>query len=386
MNVSLRNSITRSMMQAALMLSVLLFTACSSQGDEPDSPQPEMADNVQVGLRISLGGTDAMTKATPAGDYDSGTATAYENYIDIAGNDYRVLFFDTSNRYLATFVPTKFVAESNDATTSKTYEVMGKVTGSMPTSFKVVVLANWSSYPTNLVVGVTTIADVCTGAASRYAYAPGFVPSATQHIPMYGVKQCYNVVFRDKLISDLGSIHLLRAMAKVEVECHTTGWTLSSVMLNNYNEAGYSAPSDVFSEDDYVRNSYESDYNSNLHVPDGTTKAEQIAFTKVADGKYVIYVPEYRNVDSDGNVLGDASSISVQFAESETTYPVHFKYYSSAPSTSAIGRWFDIRRNYDYRFVINKSNEDVDLDISLDLYPYTIYNLEPGFGEPPTGE
>lgn len=386
MNVSLRNSITRSMMQAALMLSVLLFTACSSQGDEPDSPQPEMADNVQVGLRISLGGTDAMTKATPAGDYDSGTATAYENYIDIAGNDYRVLFFDTSNRYLATFVPTKFVAESNDATTSKTYEVMGKVTGSMPTSFKVVVLANWSSYPTNLVVGVTTIADVCTGAASRYAYAPGFVPSATQHIPMYGVKQCYNVVFRDKLISDLGSIHLLRAMAKVEVECHTTGWTLSSVMLNNYNEAGYSAPSDVFSEDDYVRNSYESDYNSNLHVPDGTTKAEQIAFTKVADGKYVIYVPEYRNVDSDGNVLGNASSISVQFAESENTYPVHFKYYSSAPSTSAIGRWFDIRRNYDYRFVINKSNEDVDLDISLDLYPYTIYNLEPGFGEPPTGE
>ena len=90
MNVSLRNSITRSMMQAALMLSVLLFTACSSQGDEPDSQQPSMADNVQVGLRISLGSTDAMTKATPAGDYDSGTATAYENYIDIAGNDYRV--------------------------------------------------------------------------------------------------------------------------------------------------------------------------------------------------------------------------------------------------------------------------------------------------------
>ena len=386
MNVSLRNSITRSMMQAALMLSVLLFTACSSQGDEPDSPQPSMADNVQVGLRISLGSTDAMTKATPAGDYDSGTATAYENYIDIAGNDYRVLFFDTSNRYLATFVPTKFVAESSDATTSKTYEVMGKVTGSMPTSFKVVVLANWSSYPTNLVVGVTTIADVCSGEACRYAYAPGFVPSATQHIPMYGVKQCYNVVFRDKLISDLGSIHLLRAMAKVEVECHTAGWTLNSVVLNNYNTAGFSAPADVFSEDDYVRNSYESDYNSNLHVPDGSAKAEQIAFSKVADGKYVIYVPEYRNVDNAGEVLGDASRISVQFAESENTYPVHFKYYSSAPSTSAIGRWFDIRRNYDYRFVINKSNEDVDLDISLDLYPYTIYNLEPGFGNPPAGE
>ena len=368
------------------MLSVLLFTACSSQGDEPDSPQPSMADNVQVGLRISLGSTDAMTKATPAGDYDSGTATAYENYIDIAGNDYRVLFFDTSNRYLATFVPTKFVAESSDATTSKTYEVMGKVTGSMPTSFKVVVLANWSSYPTNLVVGVTTIADVCSGEACRYAYAPGFVPSATQHIPMYGVKQCYNVVFRDKLISDLGSIHLLRAMAKVEVECHTAGWTLNSVVLNNYNTAGFSAPADVFSEDEYVRNSYESDYNSNLHVPDGSTKAEQIAFTKVADGKYVIYVPEYRNVDNAGEVLGDASKISVQFAESENTYLVHFKYYSSAPSTSAIGRWFDIRRNYDYRFVINKSNEDVDLDISLDLYPYTIYNLEPGFGNPPAGE
>ena len=368
------------------MLSVLLFTACSSQGDEPDSPKPSMADNVQVGLRISLGSTDAMTKATPAGDYDSGTATAYENYIDIAGNDYRVLFFDTSNRYLATFVPTKFVAESSDATTSKTYEVMGKVTGSMPTSFKVVVLANWSSYPTNLVVGVTTIADVCSGEACRYAYAHGFVPSTTQHIPMYGVKQCYNVVFRDKLISDLGSIHLLRAMAKVEVECHTAGWTLNSVVLNNYNTAGFSAPADVFSEDDYVRNSYESDYNSNLHVPDGSAKAEQIAFTKVADGKYVIYVPEYRNVDNAGEVLGDASSISVQFAESENTYPVHFKYYSSAPSTSAIGRWFDIRRNYDYRFVINKSNEDVDLDISLDLYPYTIYNLEPGFGNPPAGE
>ncbi len=59
------------MLQVACMLSVLLFTACSSQGDEPDSPQPTMADNVQVGLRISLGSTDAMIKATPAGDYDS---------------------------------------------------------------------------------------------------------------------------------------------------------------------------------------------------------------------------------------------------------------------------------------------------------------------------
>lgn len=386
MNVSLRNSITKCMLQVACMLGVLLSTACSSQGSEPDSPQPEMADNVQVGLRISLGGTDAMTKATPAGDYDSGTATAYENYIDIVGNDYRVLFFDTSNRYLATFVPTKFVAESSDATTSKTYEVTGKVTGSMPTNFKVVVLANWSSYPTDLVVGETTIAQVCTAAASRYAYAPGFAPSATQHIPMYGVKECYNVVFRDKLISDLGSIHLLRAMAKVEVECHTTGWTLTDVVLNNYNEAGYSAPSDVFGEGDYVHNDYESDYNSNLHVPEGSAKAEQIAFSKVADGKYVIYVPEYRNIDGTGAKLDSASSIGVKFAESESTYAVHFKYYSSAPSGSAIGQWFDIRRNYYYRFVINKNNEDVDLDITLDLYPYTIYNLEPGFGNPPTTE
>lgn len=57
MNVSLRNSITKCMLQVACMLGVLLFTACASQGNEPDSPQPEMADNVQAGLRISLGNT-----------------------------------------------------------------------------------------------------------------------------------------------------------------------------------------------------------------------------------------------------------------------------------------------------------------------------------------
>ena len=129
-----------------------------------------------------------------------------------------------------------------------------------------------------------------------------------------------------------------------------------------------------------MRYDYEQDYNSNLHVPSESTNAASIPFKQVGEGRFVIYVPEYSNVDG-GAKRTDASNISVKFAESDKTYAVDFKYYSSALGGSSIGDWFDLRRNYYYRFLINKSNEDADLNIVVDLYPYTVYILDPGFGQ-----
>ena len=61
------------------------------------------------------------------------------------------------------------------------------------------------------------------------------------------------MTFTPGMLTHLGTVHLLRAMAKVEVSCKTSGWTLEKVELLRYNATGYCAPSGVYSQDDYVK-------------------------------------------------------------------------------------------------------------------------------------
>ena len=362
---------------AALVAALLCATlpSCRRTADEPSLPEAETA--VQVGFRISLGALGALGGATRADGYDDGRGVDYENHIDFEHGSYRFLFFDLQNRYLASFTPTRLRPVEFGAFRSKVYEVGGTIPKPLPEDFKVVVLANWPDYPDGLTVGVTTIEQICSAACGRYAYTPPF-RLGERLIPFYGVKLCEGVTFIRDLQTDLGTIHLLRAMAKIEGACVTPGWNISGVALQRYNAAGYCAPSGVYGFGDYSW----PDYVGTLHLVGDRNDAEpkSLDFAPSAQGTFVAYVPEYRNLagGTTGVRAQDAAELRVTFRESgDKEYPVEFKYYTSVPAGSRLGDPFDIRRNYYYKFTITKAAEPL---IVVDVYPYEEVELDPGFG------
>ena len=187
--------------------------------------------------------------------------------------------------------------------------------------------------------------------------------------------------FRDKIIVPLGTVHLLRAMAKVEVLGTKGPWTIEEVKLHNYNGFGYCAPADVFNEADYVRYDYALDFNTNIHIPTGAFMQSALSLGEVASEHFVIYVPEYQNT-LNGIGIGNKATLGIRFKERiDKEYAVDFKYYQSPSADVTEGTPFDIRRNYDYRFVIHKVGEEAELQLSVDVLPYTQYDLYPEFGQ-----
>lgn len=61
-------------------------------------------------------------------------------------------------------------------------------------------------------------------------------------------------------------------------------------------------------------------------------------------------------------------------------YVVDFKYYDNPPEGSAVGDSFDLRRNYYYRFFVDKRPESDEMSASVDVVPYDRYDLGPVFG------
>lgn len=366
---------------ATVALAATAMLSSCSREDSQNGAVPAKS-NVSVGFRISLG--EPASPSTRSVEYDDGKSTDYENYIDF--RNYRVMFFDKSNRYLAAFKPTDLIPVEDNPLRSRLYEAIGKIDWSsdepFPEDFKVVIMANWHSYPSNPKVGQTTIDDICNCAASRYDYAAPFVLSADNAIPMYGVKLFEGVSFRPDMLTYLGTIYMLRSMAKIEVKCPTKGWTIESVKLHRYNRIGLCAPDKVYDEPDYVEGGYYSDGSLDIHIVDGVAEDGELSFEKLDDGRFVIYVPEYRNTTDGRSKAADAAEIRVKFEErQDKDYVIDFKYYENPPENFAIGDWFDIRRNYYYKFSISKNAEyDDNLKISIDVNPYDEYTLDPIFG------
>lgn len=376
-----RNHIHCVMLALALSASAVL----SSCGRDDD--MTAVQGGVQVGFRISVPDISG-TAVSRGGEYDDGTSTDYENYIDFLHNDYCVMFFDEENRYLTTFRPTDLIPIEENDLRSRYYTVMGEIERPLPSSFKVVIMANWHNYPTGLEAGVTTIDDMCSGSASRYAYTAPFVLSAENAIPMYGVKQCEGVSFKPDMLTYLGTVYMLRAMAKIEVSFPDNGkeWTLDRVALHRYNSEGFCAPEGVVDEADYVKGYYEGDYVDGIHVIEGAVVDDTIDFMPLADGRHIIYVPEHRNTvtlaDGRRDKSADASEIVITFKErgSETLYKIDFKDYANNSNGNKITDYFDLQRNYYYKYTIAK--HDDGMAFTVDVVPYVGIDLDPGFGWP----
>lgn len=387
----------------------LLASGCSGHDDlaEPAPVWPGGVDEVQAGFYITVGDVPASTgtmsgRATPAdGPYDHGQG--YENYIDIPGRDFRFMFFSNTDAgpaatYIADMTVTSIIPVSGSAS-SKTYYVLGRVKASEidPTQgFRVMVLANWGNYP-EVTRGSTTIDRTCAQYNALFGFAQdSTVISAENPIPLFGINryQASDIKFDPNYFCNLGTIHLIRAYAKVDVTFPDRRWAIKSAALTKCHTTGYKGPLGVYTQSDYVRGSYDEDYTEapSIHVPTaGNAYAAGLKFTPVTadSSQWRIYMPEFMNLDG-GTAKPDDERcrIALEFRDRHTgldsylgTQYVDFKYYQAPETgTGREGQHFNVMRNYWYRFTIGKGDEMAGATIQVDVQPYASVMLDPSFG------
>lgn len=313
-------------------------------------------------------------------------------------------------------------------------------------SLKLVMLANWGTYPEvaarpdasgsstaaetdALQPDAATIADLVTksdAAVMDYKYDSAVTPSTLgtgegKHlIPLFGVNDFGTVT---DLVSGsakwLGTLNLLRAFAKVEVyDAPDSPVHIKAAYITRHKTKLYKAPKNVFDEGDYVKGSYAPDYGNAPSVPadpedptyDGSNDFEsidKIYMEKIAissdsedgndDGannsdsrhRFLVYVPEYRNVLLNGTQRPDYARmrIGLEYDEEELDENGKQKQYyidiaeykfSNATQKSEVDKYLNVCRNYWYKFEIKKTTRV--MNVVADIQPYAEVNLTPPFG------
>lgn len=383
-----------SVVWASICLLAASMTACSDR----DYPAPEGGgdggDKLQLGFNVvlpSLPGSRAS--------YEEGVGD-YENTVNLAAKDYRILLFSyDNNTLLANFDPNNIVMIENRPSASnptyRSYRLYAEVDKNITSyrNLKLVVLANWGDYP-SLTIGQTTIDDlagyadnaISTLAATTFEAATKFTAASGRHIPMFGVKECPNINWANFDLAWLGDLWLLRAVAKIEVKAADGYPSLESVAVTRYNKLGTCAPMRVYKETDYVtgENQYKSfDY---VTLPGGKNDPADAPYAVQPgdDGKFVVYVPEYQilaDPSKPTETVNDYARLAVKFKGNANTFYVDFKYYTdaSASDNDALkGDFFDIKRNYFYRYTLRMS--DAEPEVTVDVLPYRAVTLKPDFG------
>lgn len=179
------------------------------------------------------------------------------------------------------------------------------------------VLANWPAYPSFPVPGITTVADICADASSIFQALTSFsdlTPGTATPMPFFGIHEYPSLQIPAGWFCELlEPISLLRAMAKVEVSLiGDDGTQLTGVELCGYNRSGFSAPDAVDSQHDYYGTAVARDHDW-LHshhlrnnANDASAASRRLAFARQTSGKWIAYIPEFRNVAADGTPYDSA--------------------------------------------------------------------------------
>lgn len=377
----------------SVVVAATIATACSSV-DEPAIAPDRDPQRATAGFLLSVSGVQSGERASRApgalGDaYDRGEG--YENYIDVYSSDFCFLFFSDDNLFIGKLDVTS-VLPVEDFNSSKTYSVVGDLSQAIVDagSVRIMALANWHhNYPDLTDLAGKSLDDVLNDiASSRYSFDPSMsLPSESNTIPLYGITNLMTLDYDAINCAHIGTIHLLRAFAKIEVLNSASSIDdISSVTLTRYNTAGYRAPRGIRSKDDYVHGNYDLDY-TDANIPAGVTEGVNLPFERSASNprnSFIVYVPEFINAGKDSL---DRARIHINFSKDHAEIPdvVEFKYYQAPQGQPELeGQPFDILRNYWYRFTVTKRR---DLTVEVILVPYAESVLNPDFGiEPPVDD
>lgn len=361
---------------ALIPLCALVMSCSEEMTATTEVTQPK--GTVYLNLTFNVGDNSpvgAPGRATPEGEYDRGQG--YENYIALEDYDFHFYFFDTEKKYLGELTVFGVQALESPGVSSKRYTVVGSVKSSIvkDRDFKIVAVANWRHRYPRLTEGESTIDDLCQAV---YDFSTPFMPAKETPVPMYGVKSFSNLTFRPNEVTDIGLMHLLRAMAKIEVTCASPRWTIQEAAVTRYNKAGHQAPVGVYEQDDYVHNNWPDDYVKYLSIPEDTEQGENLPLTETrlngGSSVFTVFVPEFRNIGE-----SSPARIEIKFKEKpDMSYVLEFANYDD--NGHLTDETYDINRNFYYRYTVTKKDEWSDIDVVLDVEPYSEVLLTPDFG------
>ena len=326
----------------AALLSLLLLASCS-RNDEVAVAEGGKG-KVYVTLTLSINGEEVGSRATwnPEQDTDE-EGVGWENKID----DLQILIYDANNNYVG---KVEDLIQLLDGRYSGTLSSDAEWTGN--TNYKIMAFANCPSIdnPSNISTLDYTRANV-------------------SYIPMWGVTTTtFDLTPGES--DDIGSIDLLRAMAKVEVsfsdDFPTDEYTIGDITLSPYNTQGYCVPAGYASVETTGALDREEAGAAYSFNPLTSVSTSPLTFTE-ENGKYYIYLPEYYN---------STDAAKIQVTVNDETYDLEFKdYENGAPKD---GTQYDIVRNHIYRYTITGVN-DGKLIIKYKAMPWELVTSEIGY-------
>ena len=321
----------------AALLSLLSLASCS-RNDEVAVAEGEEG-KVYVTLTLSINGEEAGSRATWEDNDNPEDGNEWENTID----DLQILIYDANNNYVG---KVEDLIQLLDGRYSGTLSSDAEWTGN--TNYKIMAFANCPSIddPSNISTLDYTRANV-------------------SYIPMWGVTTAqFNLT--PGVSEDIGSIDLLRAMAKVEVFMDAEGYIIDNISVDKSNPQGYCLP-----------NGYNSVSETDRLDMEGETPASFNPYTsgtpesKAEDGQHYIYLPEYDN---------STKPAKIQVTVNGETYELEFKdYENGAPKDETP---YNIVRNHIYRYTITGVN-DGKLIIKYKAMPWELVTSEIGYAPEP---
>lgn len=340
------------------MLMAALPSCHDGREDEPEMPADEAA-TMSIGFKVSAPSTTRAGDGSGTGVNEGYEPGEYlESVIDFASDNYRVYFFDNENKYLCEW---DRVAEVHVLKTTDywIYTFTGRAPEALETynegnkNFSVMVLANWPNYPDRDNKEGKTISDFVTAEWAKFTAFDSFELSLEENrlIPLYGLGKYTDVTLNKGSTCDLGTVNLLRAMAKVEVNLSGLPEDVTlegNPVIRGINPGGYCAPEGEFG----TGSNWNTDYVTDLHLPfednqnhtdakDGSAEMLRVG----EEDKWIAYLPEFRNIGQDV-----FSRIELKLSYRDEPYVLNFARYDEDGRPDNENGRFDIRRNDLYRY------------------------------------
>lgn len=338
---------------ALLLLLAATLVSCVYD-DAPVLRNDDGRQAVQVTFTLAAGNapTDTRAEGPTWGDvYPNENGTEWENAID--PDDLQVLLYTTNNAYIARVE--NLVYFRND---DGTYTYHGQLTADADdltpgTEYKIMVFANCginNDTETNISILANTT----------------FTRDDADYIPLWGVKTT-TLALTPGTADNLGTIDLLRAMAKIEVtlsDALTDEYTLSSITLNRYNTTGYCLPAGYATASQTTDLDREDGTAPISFNPNESLATNAASFTISTDGNTAIcYLPEYEAEYANPAVL---------------TITLNGKAYSLELKDYTTNAYYNLVRNHIYRYTITDVNEGT-LTVQYRVLPWEVVSTDTGW-------
>jgi hypothetical protein len=358
------------------------FTSCSN--DTADEPTPDI-DTADTDLHVSF--TLAVQSAQAAGSaragawgdtYTQADAVTFENRINT--DNLIVTFYnsDTGNHIgnVTDLRCTEFYSQN----TLSYYEFQGvlqlgdstlTVDQLRQTNVKMMVTANATTTANATVLTANISAGGDSGPGSLQFTAMGDTSMFTA-IPMWGVSSPSMANITQGHAWNVGTIDLLRAMAKFEIDIDSTNSELDNVQftditVNRLNASGYILPG-AWNE---ISTTKALTFAQTLRVPPTANVANDITFNAATTGRDItFYVPEIKN-SSDYEII---LSLHYSVGSEQRTGIIRLCPYADGKPTG--NPLWDILRNHHYHYTITSVGTLIRFNVSVHEWDVVEKNLE----------